>query len=68
MLPGDEGAPIELVGLVSVDTIDETLFWIPSTRTLIAGDIRLQPPAAHLACGFVNDCPYFILDRRIKTD
>ncbi|EHK20436.1 uncharacterized protein TRIVIDRAFT_68974 [Trichoderma virens Gv29-8] len=37
-LPGDEGTPIELVGLISGDTVDVTLFWIPSTRTLIAGD------------------------------
>ncbi|KAM6485592.1 beta-lactamase-like protein [Trichoderma sp. SZMC 28011] len=37
-LPGNEGEHIELVGLVSGDTVDETLFWIPSTRTLIAGD------------------------------
>ncbi|PKK47830.1 hypothetical protein CI102_7150 [Trichoderma harzianum] len=37
-IPGNEGEHIELVGLVSGDTVDETLFWIPSTRTLIAGD------------------------------
>ncbi|QYT01803.1 Metallo-beta-lactamase family protein [Trichoderma simmonsii] len=37
-LPGNEGEHIELVGLVSGDTVDETRFWIPSTRTLIAGD------------------------------
>lgn len=37
-LPGDESTPIELVGLLGGDTVDETLFWIPSTRTLIAGD------------------------------
>ncbi|KAL7904908.1 beta-lactamase-like protein [Trichoderma velutinum] len=37
-LPGDESTPIELVGLLSGDTVDETLFWIPSSRTLIAGD------------------------------
>lgn len=37
-LPGDEESPIHLVGSLVGDTIDETLFWIPSISTLIAGD------------------------------
>ncbi|KAH7126074.1 metallo-beta-lactamase family protein [Dactylonectria macrodidyma] len=37
-LPGDEGFPIHLVSPLVGDTIDETLFWIPSISTLIAGD------------------------------
>lgn len=37
-LPGDEASPIQLFTPVSSDTVDETLFWIPSISTLIAGD------------------------------
>ncbi|KAM5357355.1 hypothetical protein ACJZ2D_016349 [Fusarium nematophilum] len=37
-LPGDESDPIHLVSPLVADTIDETLFWIPSISTLIAGD------------------------------
>ncbi|KAH7136792.1 metallo-beta-lactamase family protein, partial [Dactylonectria estremocensis] len=37
-LPGDESSPISLVSPLVGDTIDETLFWIPSISTLIAGD------------------------------
>lgn len=37
-LPGDEKYPIHLVSPLVGDTIDETLFWIPSISTLIAGD------------------------------
>ncbi|KAJ8114403.1 hypothetical protein OPT61_g3709 [Boeremia exigua] len=37
-LPGDEEYPIHLLSPLVADTIDETLFWIPSIKTLIAGD------------------------------
>ena len=37
-LPGDESTPIQLLSPIGGDTVDETLFWIPSIRTLIAGD------------------------------
>jgi len=37
-LPGDEDEPIELLSPLVADTIDETLFWIPSNGILIAGD------------------------------
>lgn len=37
-LSSDESSPILLISPLSADTIDETLFWIPSISTLIAGD------------------------------
>ena len=37
-LPGDEDTPIDLLSPVCGDTADETVFWIPSIQTLIAGD------------------------------
>ncbi|KAH6900561.1 metallo-beta-lactamase family protein [Thelonectria olida] len=37
-LPGDEKYPVHLVSPLVADTIDETMFWIPSISTLIAGD------------------------------
>ncbi|KAF5254497.1 hypothetical protein FANTH_755 [Fusarium anthophilum] len=37
-LPGDYSSPIYLLSLLAGDTVDETLFWIPSISTLIAGD------------------------------
>ncbi|KAF5013392.1 hypothetical protein FDECE_580 [Fusarium decemcellulare] len=37
-LPGDEASPIYLLSPLVTDTIDATLFWIPSISTLIAGD------------------------------
>ncbi|KAM0328180.1 hypothetical protein ACHAQA_005587 [Verticillium albo-atrum] len=37
-LPGNEATPIQLLSPLVGDTIDETLFWIPSISTLIAGD------------------------------
>ncbi|WAO93379.1 hypothetical protein NCS54_01092600 [Fusarium falciforme] len=37
-LPGDEATPIHFLSPLVGDTIDETLFWIPSIETLIAGD------------------------------
>ncbi|PSN75519.1 Metallo-hydrolase/oxidoreductase [Corynespora cassiicola Philippines] len=37
-LPGDEDAPIHLLSPLVGDTVDETMFWIPSVETLIAGD------------------------------
>ncbi|KAH7349184.1 metallo-beta-lactamase family protein [Pyrenochaeta sp. MPI-SDFR-AT-0127] len=37
-LPGDEDEPINLLSPLVGDTVDETLFWIPSIETLVAGD------------------------------
>lgn len=37
-LPGDESSPVHLLSPLNGDTVDETLFWIPSIGTLIAGD------------------------------
>jgi hypothetical protein len=37
-LPGDEATPIHFLNPLTGDTVDETLFWIPSIKTLIAGD------------------------------
>ncbi|KAF9767505.1 hypothetical protein IL306_015326 [Fusarium sp. DS 682] len=37
-LPGDEATPIHFLSPLTGDTVDETLFWIPSIKTLIAGD------------------------------
>ncbi|KAH9208511.1 beta-lactamase-like protein [Leptodontidium sp. 2 PMI_412] len=37
-LPGDSDYPIHLIQPLTGDTVDTTLFWIPSLRTLIAGD------------------------------
>ncbi|GJC95051.1 Metallo-beta-lactamase domain-containing protein [Colletotrichum higginsianum IMI 349063] len=38
VLPGDESCPVEIISSIGGDTIDEAMFWIPSSRTLIAGD------------------------------
>ncbi|KAJ0284824.1 hypothetical protein CBS470a_006647 [Colletotrichum nupharicola] len=38
-LPGDEKCPIEILKNVGGDTIDLSAFWIPSSNTLIAGDV-----------------------------
>lgn len=37
-LPGDEASPVHLINPMTGDTVDETLIWIPSISTLIAGD------------------------------
>ncbi|KAH6615368.1 beta-lactamase-like protein [Boeremia exigua] len=37
-LPGNEHTPIHLLHPFAGDTVDQTLFWLPSTKTLIAGD------------------------------
>ncbi|EEY18891.1 conserved hypothetical protein [Verticillium alfalfae VaMs.102] len=37
-LPGDEASPIHLLSPLTGDTVDETMFWVPSIRTLVAGD------------------------------
>ncbi|KAL0942949.1 metallo-beta-lactamase domain protein [Colletotrichum truncatum] len=37
-LHGDSNHPIQLIQPLAGDTVDETLFWLPSSRTLIAGD------------------------------
>ncbi|KAF6840952.1 metallo-beta-lactamase family protein [Colletotrichum plurivorum] len=38
-LPGDEACPVEILKNVGGDTVDLSSFWIPSSRTLIAGDV-----------------------------
>jgi glyoxylase-like metal-dependent hydrolase (beta-lactamase superfamily II) len=38
VLPGDEDEPIHLLNPLTGDTPHHTLFWIPSTGALIAGD------------------------------
>ncbi|KAI8169917.1 hypothetical protein K4K49_009856 [Colletotrichum sp. SAR 10_70] len=38
-LPGDEKCPIEILKNVGGDTIDLSAFWIPSSKTMIAGDV-----------------------------
>ncbi|KAF6823145.1 metallo-beta-lactamase family protein [Colletotrichum plurivorum] len=38
-LPGDEACPVEILKNVGGDTVDLSTFWIPSSRTLIAGDV-----------------------------
>ncbi|KAF9876411.1 hypothetical protein CkaCkLH20_06354 [Colletotrichum karsti] len=38
-LPGDEACPIEILKPAGGDTVDEAMFWIPSSKTLIAGDV-----------------------------
>ncbi|KAK1479639.1 metallo-beta-lactamase family protein [Colletotrichum tamarilloi] len=38
-LPGDEKCPIEILKNIGGDTIDLCSFWIPSIKTLIAGDV-----------------------------
>jgi hypothetical protein len=37
-LPGDEAHPIQLLSPLTGDAVDETMFWVPSAKTLIAGD------------------------------
>jgi hypothetical protein len=37
-LPGDEALPIYLLSPLTGDGIDETMFWVPAAKTLIAGD------------------------------
>jgi hypothetical protein len=37
-LPGDETTPIHLLSPLTGDAVDETMFWVPSAKTLIAGD------------------------------
>ncbi|GKT41632.1 uncharacterized protein ColSpa_01813 [Colletotrichum spaethianum] len=39
VLPGDEACPVEIIESIGGDTIDEAMFWIPSSKTLIAGDV-----------------------------
>lgn len=38
LLPGDETSPVCLLGPVQGDSIDHTLFWLPTERTIITGD------------------------------
>ncbi|KAJ4982586.1 metallo-beta-lactamase domain protein [Stagonosporopsis vannaccii] len=37
-LPGDHDHPIHLIQPLTGDTVDETIFWLPTSRTLITGD------------------------------
>ncbi|CAN9393758.1 unnamed protein product [Alternaria alternata] len=37
-LPGDSEQPIHLIQPLTGDTVDETIFWLSSSRVLIAGD------------------------------
>ncbi|KAH9883075.1 hypothetical protein J1614_000443 [Plenodomus biglobosus] len=39
VLPGNPESPIHLISPLVGDTVDETMFWIPSIQTLIAGDM-----------------------------
>ncbi|KAF6825320.1 metallo-beta-lactamase domain protein [Colletotrichum plurivorum] len=41
-LPGDPGHSIHLIQPLTGDTVDETLFWLLSSRNLIAGDTTLD--------------------------
>jgi len=38
LLKGDEQSPICLLGPVQGDSVDHTLFWLPTERTIISGD------------------------------
>jgi len=38
LLKGDEQSPICLLGPVQGDSVDHTLFWLPTERTIITGD------------------------------
>ncbi|KAK2685268.1 hypothetical protein QWA68_015637 [Fusarium oxysporum] len=38
VLDGDESSPILLLGPLQGDSVDHTLFWLPSERTIICGD------------------------------
>jgi glyoxylase-like metal-dependent hydrolase (beta-lactamase superfamily II) len=38
LLKGDEGSPVCLLGPVQGDSVDHTLFWLPTERTIVTGD------------------------------
>ena len=38
LLKGDEQSPVCLLGPVQGDSVDHTLFWLPTERTIITGD------------------------------
>ncbi|KAK0125552.1 hypothetical protein ONS96_009388 [Cadophora gregata f. sp. sojae] len=38
LLDGNESSPIMLLGPVQGDSVDHTLFWLPSERTIVVGD------------------------------
>lgn len=38
ILDGDETSPVMLLGPVQGDTVDHTLFWLPTEKTIICGD------------------------------
>jgi glyoxylase-like metal-dependent hydrolase (beta-lactamase superfamily II) len=38
LLKGDEGSPVCLLGPVHGDSVDHTLFWLPTERTIVTGD------------------------------
>lgn len=39
VLDGDEQSPICLLGPVQGDSIDQTLFWLPTEKTVVCGDV-----------------------------
>jgi glyoxylase-like metal-dependent hydrolase (beta-lactamase superfamily II) len=38
VLEGDESGPMMLLGPVQGDSVDHTLFWLPTERTIVCGD------------------------------
>lgn len=38
ILPGDESSPVCLLGPTQGDSVDHTLFWLPTEKVLVAGD------------------------------
>ncbi|PVH89513.1 Metallo-hydrolase/oxidoreductase [Cadophora sp. DSE1049] len=47
LLEGNESSPIMLLGPVQGDSVDNTLFWLPSERTIVVGD-ALYGRSTHL--------------------
>ena len=39
VLDGDESSPVCLLGPVQGDSVDQTLFWLPTEKTVICGDV-----------------------------
>jgi len=39
VLDGDEQSPICLLGPVQGDSVDQTLFWLPTEKTIVCGDV-----------------------------
>lgn len=49
LLDGNPSSPIMLLGPVQGDTVDHTLFWLPSEKTVITGD-ALYGRSTHVWC------------------